>query len=110
MDRDPLVFLEDILDSIRLIESYTEHHSAESFREQIQVQDAVVRRLLDAATEDQIARQMDIRVRTVRGHLAHLYLKLGIHSRFELSLCIFSAHLEHCSHGDCRRSPETAEI
>jgi len=46
MDRDPLVFLEDILDSIRLIESYTEHHSAESFREQIQVQDAVVRRLL----------------------------------------------------------------
>jgi len=46
MDRDPLVFLEDILDSIRLIEIYTEHHSAESFREQTQVQDAVVRRLL----------------------------------------------------------------
>lgn len=45
MDRDPLLFLEDVLESIRQIESYTAALSAESFLEDTLVQDAVLRRL-----------------------------------------------------------------
>ena len=45
MDRDPLVFLEDILDCIRQIEKYTAGLSAESFLADTLVQDAVLRRL-----------------------------------------------------------------
>ena len=45
MDRDPLLFLEDILDSIRHIESYTAGLTFESFRDDTLIQDAVLRRL-----------------------------------------------------------------
>jgi len=45
MDREPLFFLEDVLDCIRQIETYTAELSAESFLEDTLVQDAVLRRL-----------------------------------------------------------------
>jgi uncharacterized protein with HEPN domain len=45
MERDPLLSLEDILDSIRLIEGYTAELTFEAFYADIQAQDAVHRRL-----------------------------------------------------------------
>ncbi|MDR2663414.1 MAG: response regulator transcription factor [Treponema sp.] len=36
-------------------------------------------------SNDQIAKKMDISVRTVQNHLAHIYVKTNTHSRFELA-------------------------
>lgn len=43
---DPLVFLDDILDSLRLIRGYTTDVSEETFLADTKLQDAVIRRLL----------------------------------------------------------------
>lgn len=43
--REPHVYLEDILESIRLIRQYTSSLSVEGFKSSIEVQDAVFRRL-----------------------------------------------------------------
>ncbi len=43
---DPLVFLEDILQSLRLIREYTAGVSENEFLTDLKLQDAVIRRLL----------------------------------------------------------------
>ena len=43
---DPLVFLDDILDSLRLIRGYTTDVSEKTFLADTKLQDAVIRRLL----------------------------------------------------------------
>lgn len=45
MKKDPKVFLEHILESIRLIEVYTDQVSKQDFFDSPQIQDAVIRRL-----------------------------------------------------------------
>ncbi len=44
MTKSPLVYLEDILDSISKIEEYTKGLAWESFQEDVEKQDAVIRR------------------------------------------------------------------
>lgn len=44
MKKDPKILLFDILDSIEKIEKYTKHISEDKFFDNVQVQDAVVRR------------------------------------------------------------------
>ena len=45
MKRDPRVFLSHVLQSIELIESYTDNATRESFIQSVGVQDQVIRRL-----------------------------------------------------------------
>lgn len=45
MKKDPLMFLDHILDSINLIEVYTEGIDKETFLENRQIQDSVIRRI-----------------------------------------------------------------
>jgi len=45
MNRDPLVFIEHILESIELIEQYTDEISRWKFNETKSIQDSVVRRI-----------------------------------------------------------------
>lgn len=45
MKKDPKIFLEHILESIRWIEIYTESFSQEKFLKNVQLQDCVTRRL-----------------------------------------------------------------
>lgn len=45
MKRDLTLFLEDILESINLIEKYTENMSSSEFSKRLKVQDAVARRI-----------------------------------------------------------------
>jgi len=45
MSKDVRVFLEHILESIQLIQTYTRHLSKNEYLDSVQVQDAVIRRL-----------------------------------------------------------------
>lgn len=45
MKRDPFLFLDDIIESILLIERYTRKISIEDFAKDVQLQDSVIRRL-----------------------------------------------------------------
>ena len=45
MKKEPLVFLEDIIDAIVRIEDYAHEMDEEDFREDLKTQDAVIRRL-----------------------------------------------------------------
>lgn len=45
MSKDPLIFIDHILESIALIRSYTDKLSKEEFLASLQVQDAVIRRI-----------------------------------------------------------------
>lgn len=45
MSKDPLVFIQHILDSIELIESYTNNKALEDFLSSVQLQDSVIRRI-----------------------------------------------------------------
>lgn len=45
MKRDVRVYLDDILESIELIQKYTAEVSEEKFRKSVDIQDAVIRRL-----------------------------------------------------------------
>lgn len=45
MKKDPKVFIGHIIDSIQLIESYSENLSADKFKKEIALQDAIIRRL-----------------------------------------------------------------
>ena len=45
MKKDPLVFVEHILECIELIEKYVDHKTREEFLKDFQLQDAVIRRL-----------------------------------------------------------------
>ena len=45
MSKDPIVFLNHIVESIELIKEYTKEISNNKFRESIQIQDSIIRRL-----------------------------------------------------------------
>ncbi len=45
MKKDPFIFIEHILDSISLIEKYTQGKTESQFLDSVELQDAVVRRL-----------------------------------------------------------------
>ena len=45
MKREPILFLADIIESIKMIEAYTKDIDDESFAENFQKQDAVIRRV-----------------------------------------------------------------
>ncbi len=51
----------------------------------------VLRRLTLGASDKDIAQQLYLSVRTVQSHLAHLYHKLGVHSRMEAALVALRA-------------------
>jgi len=56
----------------------------------------IARRMLDAVSESDIAKQLSIAPRTVHGHLERLYRKLRVHNRYELVIRLFSAYLLTC--------------
>ena len=45
MKKDPRIFIEHILESIQLIEKYSESKSEQDFRNSIQIQDSITRRI-----------------------------------------------------------------
>lgn len=45
MKKDPKVFIEHIIDSIELIEKYAESLTPDKFKENMAMQDAIIRRL-----------------------------------------------------------------
>lgn len=45
MDKDPLIFLEHILECIHLIEKYTKAKTRDEFIASLQLQDAIIRRI-----------------------------------------------------------------
>ena len=45
MKKDPIIFIDLILESILLIETYIQNHTEESFNESRQLQDSCIRRL-----------------------------------------------------------------
>lgn len=45
MKKDPKVFLEHILESIELIENYTENKTISNFIKSVQLQDSIIRRI-----------------------------------------------------------------
>ena len=49
----------------------------------------VLEHLVRGRTEKRVAAKLGIRLDTVRTHVAHIYLKLGVHSRSELFALIY---------------------
>ncbi len=45
MRKDPKIFIEHVLESIELIENYSEDKTEEDFFESVQLQDAIIRRI-----------------------------------------------------------------
>jgi DNA-binding NarL/FixJ family response regulator len=46
----------------------------------------IVKLLADGATNKQVAQELDITERTVKGHLSNVFMKLGVHDRLKLVL------------------------
>jgi DNA-binding NarL/FixJ family response regulator len=57
----------------------------------------IARLVLDDVSKTQMAAQLSISPCTVNAHFANLRTKLGIHSRDQLVLRLFSAYLSSCA-------------
>jgi DNA-binding NarL/FixJ family response regulator len=57
---------------------------------------AITRLVLDGVSDVEIATRLSIARATVHAHLARLYLKLDIHSRYQLVLRAFEAYISCC--------------
>jgi len=57
----------------------------------------IARLMLDDVAEADIASRLSISPRTVHGHLERVYRKLGVHSRYQLVIRLFSAYLSSCA-------------
>ena len=55
----------------------------------------IVREILHAKSDKQIARELDIALPTVRTHLGRLFQKYDLNDRVELILHVFAALREH---------------
>ena len=57
---------------------------------------AIVKLVFDDQCDSEIAQTMGISRHTVNSHFGRLYQKLGVHSRVQLSILVFSQHLKAC--------------
>ena len=87
MTKDPRVYLEHILQSIELIESYVQGHTLEEFLESVALQDQVIRRIEiigEAARnlpEELTAKYPDVpwqRIVAMRNILIHVYFGVDL--------------------------------
>lgn len=53
--------------------------------------------MLDDMTEVKIASRLSISPHTVHGYLERLYRKLGVHTRCQLVMRVFTAYLSSCA-------------
>jgi len=61
----------------------------------------IVKLLLSGLSDKQIARQLHIRVPTVRTHLSRLFVKLGVQDRNELILYVFGSFRRNLRENGC---------
>ena len=92
MIKDSSIFIEHILESIELIENYTENITFEDFSESIQLQDAVIRRIIIIGeavknlSEDIKEKYPDISWKEIAGMrdiLIHAYFGIDIELTWE---------------------------
>jgi len=87
MNRNYKLFIKDINESIRQIEEYTKNISEEKFKKNLQIQDAVIRRLeIIGEASKKIPRSVKELNKEIPWKKVSLFRDFIVHSYFEASL------------------------
>lgn len=87
MKRDYKLFIDDIRESIRLIEEYTKNISEQQFKQDKKIQDAVIRRLeIMGEAVKNIPNSLKEKNKNVLWFEISQFRNLIVHSYFEISL------------------------